>query len=79
MEYANIVKNHMIHKFFSECKGGCKNEKDICSIGYDSNIITNITKFDDKGFPQYRRPKTKSLYAVTQNKQILKERTDMLT
>jgi len=63
----------MIHKCFPECNGGCKNEKDICSKGYDSNIITNTTKFDEKGFPQYRRPTTKSLYVVPHNKQMLKD------
>jgi len=71
--YAKIVKSHMIHKCFPECNGGCKNDKNICSKGYDSNILTNTTKFDDKGFPQYKRPTIKSLYVVPHHRELLKD------
>ena len=73
LEYAEIVKNHMIHKCFPECNGGCLNEKNVCSKGFDKNIITNKTLFDEKGFPQYKRPTVKSIYVVPHNKQLLKD------
>jgi len=73
LKYAELVKAHMIHKCFPETNGGSKNEKDICSKGFDKNIVTNVTLFDDKGFPQYNRPTVKSLYVVPHNKELLKD------
>ena len=73
LEYAEIVKNHMIHKCFAECNGGCLNEKNVCSKGFDKNIVTNVTLFDEKGFPQYKRPTVRSVYVVPHNKYLLKD------
>jgi len=72
-EYAKITKSHMIHKCFSETNGGCKNENNICSKGYDATFVSEETTFDEKGFPQYRRPTIKSLYVVPHNKKLLKD------
>ena len=69
--YAAIVKSHMLHKCFPESNGGCKNEKNVCSKGFDSNIVANVTSFDERGFPQYRRPTVKSLYVVPHNRELL--------
>jgi len=73
IEYAEIVKAHMLHKCFPETNGGCKNDKDVCSKGFDKKIVTNETLFDPKGFPQYRRPTVKSLYVVPHNRELLKD------
>jgi len=73
LDYAEIVKNHMIHKCFSETNGGCKNDKNVCSKGYDKNIVNESTTFDEQGFPQYKRPSVKSLYVVPHNKELLKD------
>jgi len=73
LEYAEMVKAHMLHKCFPEVNGGCLNDKNKCSKGFDSNIVTNITQFDPKGFPQYRRPTVKSLYVVPHNRELLKD------
>ena len=73
LEYAQIVKSHMIHKCFAECNGGCLNDKNVCSKGFDKNIITSKTLFDAKGFPQYKRPTIKSIYVVPHNKELLKD------
>ena len=71
--YADIVRSHMLHKCFPESNGGCKNENNVCSKGYDTNIITNITTFDQRGFPQYRRPTVKSLHVVPHQRELLKD------
>ena len=71
IDYARIVKHHMIHKCFSESNGGCKNEKNICSKGFDRNIVADKTTFDEKGFPQYKRPTVKSLSVVPHNRGLL--------
>jgi len=68
-----VVKAHMLHKCFPETNGGCQNDKDVCSKGFDKNIVTNETLFDPKGFPQYRRPTVKSLYVVPHNRELLKD------
>jgi len=73
LEYAEMVKNHMLHKCFPEANGGCKNDKNICSKGFDRNVVSDETTFDQKGFPQYKRPTVKSLYVVSHNKQLLKD------
>ena len=71
--YAAIVKNHMLHKCFPESNGGCKNEKNVCSKGFDANIVADSTTFNDRGFPQYRRPTVKSLCVVPHNRELLKD------
>ena len=71
--YAEIVRSHMLHKCFPASNGGCKNENDVCTKGFDSNIITNVTLFDQRGFPQYKRPTTKSINVVPHQRQILKD------
>jgi len=73
VEYAKVAKSHMIHKCFSESLGGCKDDKNICSKGFDTNFVNDKTTFDDKGFPQYRRPTIKSLNVVPHNKMLLKD------
>jgi len=73
LEYADMVKSHMMHKCFPESNGGCKNEKNICSKGFDMNVVSDKTTFDQKGFPKYRRPTIKSLNVVPHNKELLKD------
>ena len=63
----------MIRKCFPEANGGCKNDKNKCSKGFDNNTVTNKTFFDEKGFPQYKRPTIKSLYVVPHNKSLLQD------
>ena len=72
-EYAEMVKSHMMHKCFTETNGGCKNDKGVCSKGFDKNVVSSTTSFDPKGFPQYRRPTVKSLQVVPHNKTLLKD------
>ena len=74
--YADIVRSHMLHKCFPESNGGCKNENNVCSKGFDKNIVTNITSFDQRGFPQYRRPTVKSIYVVPHQRELLKDWND---
>ena len=73
VEYAEMVKGHMMHKCFAESNGGCKNDKGICSKGYDKNVVSNTTSFDIKGFPLYKRPTIKSLQVVPHNRALLKQ------
>jgi len=73
LDYAEIVKSHMMHKCFPEANGGCKNDKNRCSKGFDNNFVSDETTFDEKGFPQYKRPTVKSLFVVPHNKQLLKD------
>jgi len=73
LDYAEIAKKQMLRKCFSEALGGCKNENNVCSKGYDKNIVSENTTFDEKGFPQYRHPSVKSLYVVPHNKELLKD------
>jgi len=50
IEYANIVKSQMIHKCFSENIGGCKDDKNVCSKGYNSNFVNDMTTSTKKDF-----------------------------
>jgi len=71
LEYAEMVKSHMMHKCFSESLGGCKSDKNLCSKGFDMNVVSDETSFDPKGFPKYRRPTVKSLNVVPHNRELL--------
>ena len=73
LEYSEIVKAHMLHKCISENNGGCLNEANVCAKGYDKNVTNNVTTFDHKGFPQYKRSTIKSLNVVPHNKLLLKD------
>ena len=71
--YAAVVKSHMLHNCFPETNGGCKNEKNLCYLGFDANIVADTTTFDDRGYPQYRRSTVKSLCVVPHNRELLKD------
>ena len=73
LEYCVMVRTYMMHKCFAETNGGCLSGKNVCSKGFDKNIVNDKTTFDSKGFPQYKRPTTKSIYVVPHNKLLLKD------
>ena len=69
VRYYRAVTQHMMHEC-REGENGClKNGK--CGKYFTANIVTDETKFDDKGFPQYRRITPADLYVVPHNRKIL--------
>ena len=71
-KYYKLIKEHMTHKCSHSEANGCKKDKNSkCKRGYDVNALNHETKFDEKGFPKYKRLKNEDLLIVLHNKEIL--------
>jgi hypothetical protein len=58
-DYRACVKKHMVHKCsVSEINGCKKTSGDACKRSFPKPFNEGKTRFDDKGFPIYRRPNT---------------------
>ena len=71
IKYRLYVETHMIHKC-SIAPNGCKDSTTCkCKRGYEDTSIETVTRFDEKGFPIYKRDFLCDLDVVPHNKFLL--------
>jgi energy-coupling factor transporter ATP-binding protein EcfA2 len=70
-QYCKLIEKHMIHGCSCAVNGCRKEAGGKCKYGYDTNVTTNTTTIDERGYPKYRRPKPEDLRVVPHNRDML--------
>ena len=65
------VSTHMIHQKCKKGVNGCLREDGTCKKGFSNVDLRQKTRFDEKGYPVYRKRNIIDLRVVSYHKQIL--------
>jgi len=67
--YVELATKHMLHRC-NRGENGCLNDRGVCDKGFPKPM-TEITHFDERGYPIYRRPNPDASYVVPHNRLLL--------
>lgn len=70
-EYCRLIERHMIHECSTAVNGYKNDQFPPCKRGYDCTKITLQSRFDENGYPVYKRRTNDDLRVVPHDRQIL--------
>jgi len=71
VKYRHLVETHMIHRC-AVAENGCKDSPTSkCKRGYDDTSLKEVSSFDERGFPIYKRDFQCDLDVVPHSKRLL--------